>query len=209
MRSVIGIGAICLSLLSQSFVLSFSVAPKIKSHHGKWSQSTSSDVIIEDDNNFLTSDDTIRRLALKNVITIAMTGSLFFNQDALADTGAEVRGTELTPFNGLMFQYRGNDFPGLQADEINEPSISYSEFIDRMKKGEVEFVEFMAPNGDAAYVTFKSSANNKKITPIRIGEGYPIEQPRGYSSPAFAIRAVKNAGVPYKFIVPALATSRK
>jgi hypothetical protein len=53
----------------------------------------------------------------------------------------------------------------------------------------------MAPDGDAAYATFKEG-NGK---PIRIGEGYPIEQHDGWSSPAFAVRIVKDANVPYKF----------
>ena len=120
---------------------------------------------------------------------------------ASADTGAEVRGTSVNAFNGLAFQYRGSEFAGLRAEDLKgEPSIPYAEFIEKLKKGEVEYVEFLAPDGDAAYATFK----DKGGTPIRIGEGYPIEQHDGYSSPAFAIRTVKNAGVPYKFVVPAL-----
>lgn len=76
----------------------------------------------------------------------------------------------------------------------------------------MKFVEFLAPNGDAAYVTFKEgnegggSSNNK---PIRIGEGYPIEDPEGWSSPAFVIKAVAKKGVPYKFVVPGLSDSFK
>ena len=78
----------------------------------------------------------------------------------------------------------------------------------------MKFVEFLAPNGDAAYVTFKegsegaggSSSNNK---PIRIGEGYPIEDPEGWSSPAFVIKAVAKKKVPYKFVVPGLSDSFK
>ena len=50
---------------------------------------------------------------------------------------------------------------------------------------------------------------NNNGNKIRIGEGYPIEQHDGYSSPAFAIRTVKNANVPYKFVVPALAKSKQ
>jgi len=149
-----------------------------------------------------------------------------------ADSGAEVRGTAVTPFNGLAFQYRGSEFDGLKASDIDEPSVSYNEFIQRMKAGEVKFVEFLAPDGDKAYATFLGQ-DGKTQNPIRIGEGklsltsaalfrkkektfvprtnpfetlgYPIEQHDGYSSPAFAIRAVKNAGVPYKFSVPALS----
>eukprot|EP00580_Thalassiosira_gravida_P000170 CAMPEP_0201600184 /NCGR_PEP_ID=MMETSP0492-20130828/1353_1 /ASSEMBLY_ACC=CAM_ASM_000837 /TAXON_ID=420259 /ORGANISM="Thalassiosira gravida, Strain GMp14c1" /LENGTH=258 /DNA_ID=CAMNT_0048062901 /DNA_START=128 /DNA_END=904 /DNA_ORIENTATION=- len=45
--------------------------------------------------------------------------------------------------------------------------------------------------------------------PIRIGEGYPIEDPEGWSSPAFVIKAVAKKGVPYKFVVPGLGDSFK
>lgn len=121
---------------------------------------------------------------------------------ARADTGAEVRGTQLNAFNGLIFNYRGNDFNGLEAKDLDEPSISYKDFVVKLKEGGVSFVEFYAPDGDVAYATLKEDGRS-----IRIGEGYPTEQHDGYSSPAFAIRTVKNAGVPYKFVVPALKKS--
>jgi hypothetical protein len=119
---------------------------------------------------------------------------------AAAESGTDIRGTQVTPFNSLMFQYRGSDYPGLRAEDLDEPSISYGEFMDSLKSGRVSFVEFRAPDGDAAYATLQG-----RDAPIRIGEGYPVEQHDGYSSPAFAIRAVQNAGVPYKFVVPGLA----
>ena len=120
---------------------------------------------------------------------------------AASDTGPQVRGTPVTPFNSLIFQYRGSEFGGLRESDLNEPSVSYAEFCEKLKAGEVEFVEFMAPDGDAAYATFKG-----KPGAIRVGEGYPVEQHDGWSSPAFAVRTVKNAGVPFKFTVPALAS---
>ena len=89
---------------------------------------------------------------------------------ALADTGAEVRGTAVTPFNGLAFQYRGSDFGGLKAADIDEPSVSYIDFMQRLKAGEVKFVEFLAPDGDKAYATFLDK-DGKPQQPIRIGEG--------------------------------------
>jgi hypothetical protein len=115
------------------------------------------------------------------------------------------QGIQVNAFNGLIFNYRNSQFGGLEAGELNEPSVSYSDFCERLKAGEVEFVEFLAPDGDAAYVTFKPKDGQAKQAPIRIGEGYPIEQHDGWSSPAFAVRTVKNAGVPYKFTVPGLA----
>jgi hypothetical protein len=120
------------------------------------------------------------------------------------------QGIKVDAFNGLIFNYRGGDFGGLTADDVgNEPSVSYAEFNQRLAAGEVEYVEFLAPDGDKAYVTFKAKdGNDSKQTaasPIRIGEGYPIEKHDGYSSPMFCVRAVKNAGVPYKFVVPSLS----
>ena len=80
-------------------------------------------------------------------------------------------GVPLTPFNGLAFQYRGNSNNGLDASTLDEPSIPYAEFLERMDKGEVTFVEFMAPNGDKAYATFKSTEGENNSKTIRIGEG--------------------------------------
>lgn len=83
----------------------------------------------------------------------------------------------ITPFNGLIFNYRGSDDENsafLHADDLDEPSVPFKEFAERMQKGEVKFVEFLAPSGDAAYVTFKDKEGK-----IRIGEGYPIEKHDG------------------------------
>jgi hypothetical protein len=112
-------------------------------------------------------------------------------------------------------KYRGGDFGGLDASTINEPSITYADFNDKLKAGLVEFVEFLAPDGDVAYATVVVQAGGGSSTGsdasskqrLRIGEGYPVEQHDGYSSPMFCVRAVKNAGVPYKFVVPALMKS--
>ena len=141
----------------------------------------------------------------RSLLTTAAASFLTLSSPALAET-AEVRGTKITPFNSLMFQYRGSDFGGLDDADIQGPSISYADFISKMKAGEIDRVEFQAPDGDVAYCFFKDKADQ---APIRIGSGYPIEQHDGYSSPLFAVRAVKNAGVPYKFVVPALAKINK
>ena len=89
---------------------------------------------------------------------------------------------------------------------MNEPSITYADFNEKLKSGQVAFVEFLAPDGDVAYATIKTQGEGggSGSSKLRIGEGYPIEQHDGYSSPMFCVRAVKNAGVPYKFVVPAL-----
>jgi hypothetical protein len=109
-----------------------------------------------------------------------------------------------TAFNGLIFNYRGSGFNGLDASTLQEPSVPFVEFGSRLQRGEVDHVEFYAPDGDVAYVTFRKDGADTTEPPIRIGEGYPIEQHDGYSSPAFVIRALKNYNVPYKFIVPGL-----
>lgn len=118
-------------------------------------------------------------------------------------------GVPLTPFNGLAFQYRGNANNGLDATTLNEPSISYKDFLEKLDKDMVEFVEFMFPNGDTAYATLKANEGEEKPKPIRIGEGYPIEDPEGFSSPLFVVKIVKKKGVPYKFTVPAVAAYSK
>jgi len=120
-------------------------------------------------------------------------------QQKLAFAAEEVKADV---FGGLMFNYKNSKFNGLDASDLTEPSVPFLEFGDRLEKGEVVFVKFYAPDGDRAYVTFKSSEGEEK--PIRIGEGFPVEQHDGYSSPSFVVRALQNRNVPYKFVVPGL-----
>ena len=119
-----------------------------------------------------TKSDDVLSQSRRSVLTTLPSASILAMgaSVASADTGAEVRGTQVTPFNGLAFQYRGSEFGGLKATEIDEPSVSYSEFMQRLKSGEVKFVEFLAPDGDKAYVTFLGQ-DGKPQQPIRIGEG--------------------------------------
>lgn len=82
--------------------------------------------------------------------------------------------------------------------------------MEKLASDQVTFVEFLAPNGDAAYATLKSSGEGGGTDkPIRIGEGYPVEDPNGWSSPAFVVKAVAKKGVPYKFVVPGLGDAFK
>lgn len=104
-------------------------------------------------------------------------------------------------------QIAGGGSPTIDASKLNEDSIPYAEFLEKLNADQVAFVEFLAPNGDAAYATFKTAGEGEKSKPIRIGEGYPIEDPEGWSSPAFVIKAVAKKGVPYKFVVPGLSDS--
>ncbi|KAL3783129.1 hypothetical protein HJC23_012465 [Cyclotella cryptica] len=118
-------------------------------------------------------------------------------------------GVKLTPFNSLSFNYRGGSSP--TTGTLEEPSISYSDFLSKLNSDQVTFVEFLAPNGNVAYATLKQSSADGEISsaagPIRIGEGYPLEDPEGWSSPAFVIKAVAKMGVPYKFVVPGINAS--
>lgn len=151
-----------------------------------------------------------RRSVLASFLTttIAAAGmtTVLFPLQALAEAETLERGgVQLTPFNSLAFNYRGGSSPGVDATALSEPSVSYSEFLEKLNSDQVAFVEFLAPNGDAAYATFKPASEGGKSEPIRIGEGYPLEDPEGWSSPAFVIKAVAKKGVPYKFVVPGLA----
>ena len=144
---------------------------------------------------------------LTSSIVTAAGGAVLFPAAARAEAETMERGgVPLTPFNSLAFNYRGGESPTVDPSELNEPSVSYAEFLEKLSANQVTFVEFLAPNGDKAYATFKSedSSNSK---PIRIGEGYPIEDPQGWSSPAFVVKAVAKAKVPYKFVVPGLSDS--
>lgn len=139
------------------------------------------------DDNYASS----RRNAFKAILLSAgavVTASSRIPKAIAVDDDLTRGGVQLTPFNGLTFNYRGNQNNGLDASTLNEPSIPYVEFLQRLDAGEVEFVEFLAPNGDAAYATFKAKEGQEKAKPIRIGEGYPIEDPEGWSSPAFVVK---------------------
>jgi len=82
-----------------------------------------------------------------------------------------------------------NSPQGLDGSTLNEPSVPYSYFLDALDKGNVEFVEFLAPSGDKAYVTFKAIEGVcTNCRPVRIGEGYPVEQAMGIQSPAFVVK---------------------
>ncbi|KAL3765478.1 hypothetical protein ACHAWO_009323 [Cyclotella atomus] len=154
-----------------------------------------------------------RRLFLQQFSSIVIAGSgaaALSSYPVAVNAEAETMergGVQLTPFNSLAFNYRGGSSP--TAGNIKEPSVSYSDFLTKLNSDQVSFVEFLAPNGDVAYATFKQStgdgsSSSGNMEPIRIGEGYPLEDPEGWSSPAFVIKAVAKKGVPYKFVVPGI-----
>jgi len=178
----------------------------------KWSTTTKSSSFhlyskLNDDN----SDILSRRSTLGNMLglgyfTLSFAAIAKPSLSRADDDDLTRGGVKLTPFNGLAFNYKGTDSQGLDASTLDEPSIPYIKFLEELDKGNVKFVEFYAPAGNRAYVTFKAIEGvAPESPPIRIGEGYPIEDPRGFSSPAFVVKAVQRNGVPYKFTLPALA----
>lgn len=121
-----------------------------------------------------------------------------------------VVGREIRSFNSLVYNFKNSALDGgLDASKLNEPSVSFVEFGEKMKNNEVAFVEFYAPFGESAYVTFKPSKDDQNPKPIRIGQGYPTISKDSWSSPDYVIRSVSNFGVPYKFTVPLLAKYNK
>jgi hypothetical protein len=124
-----------------------------------------------------------------------------------------VVGREIRSFNGLIYSFQNTSLDGgLDGSKIKEPSVPFIEFGEAMKNNQVAFVEFMAPYGEEAYVTFKPKEGGKEKEspkPIRIGQGYPTMSKNSWSSPDYVIRSVSNFGVPYKFTVPMLARYNK
>lgn len=124
-----------------------------------------------------------RRQMLKNGAAALFTGAAIVapkDADALVYPMAEggfklgskdsVVGREIRSFNGLIYNFKNTALDGgLDASKLNEPNVSFIEFGEKMKNGEVAFVEFIAPFGEKAYVTFKDK-DGKKSEPIRIGE---------------------------------------
>jgi hypothetical protein len=127
----------------------------------------------------------------------------------LGDTNSVV-GREMRSFNSLVYNFKNSALDGgLDASKLNEPSISFVDFGEKMKNGEVTFVEFFAPFGETAYATLKAKEGESAAKPIRIGQGYPTMAKDSWSSPDYVIRSVSNFGVPYKFTVPLLAKYNK
>mmetsp|Transcript_5327 Transcript_5327/g.7766 ORF Transcript_5327/g.7766 Transcript_5327/m.7766 type:complete len:225 (+) Transcript_5327:56-730(+) len=206
--------ALGINAFSSSFVINPIHGNRIDHSIHHHARTTNDELICGDEKNDIQQSVSLlqRRSLLvnaANLIASTAVASISSKPCLAVDDDLTRGGVPLTPFNGLAFNYRGNDFNGLDASTIDEPTISYQDFLDKLDKEEVVFVEFMAPDGDVAYATFKTGtteADSSSLTkPIRIGEGYPIEDHGGWSSPAFVVKIVKKKGVPYKFTVPGLA----
>ena len=145
--------------LITAFSVSFSFVPeRTWSNNGRLESSTTASMQPTNDN------DSSRRSFLSSALFLPSLLSMPLSSRAVQEPEYR-QGIEVTAFNGLIFNYRGGDFQGLDASTLNEPSVPYKEFCERLTKGEVQFVEFMAPDGDAAYVTFKPKEGEGKDLP--------------------------------------------
>ena len=202
---------VCLFLMLFFFFLCFVAnsafsSPKLNQSNKQYYKQSQLKSNALDDNekeNTMTSSLLSRRNVFKSISLLTSSGAFIIassptSVSAIVDDDLTRGGVQLTPFNGLTFNYRnGNVNNGLDASTLDEISIPYDDFLKRLDNDEVEFVEFLAPNGDAAYVTFKAKEGEDKSKPIRIGEGYPIEDPEGWSSPAFVVKVSNGGSISY------------
>ncbi|CAN0408085.1 unnamed protein product [Ectocarpus sp. 12 AP-2014] len=93
-------------------------------------------------------------------------------------------------------EFQGLDYPGAPAP-TDEDSITFKSFLQSLDKGLVTKVDFLA-GGEKAYAFVKPDAAGE-ATRIRVGEGYPDEQGKGWSSPLWVVRALNDRNVPYHF----------
>lgn len=87
---------------------------------------------------------------------------------------------------------REQDYPGAPAP-TDEDSITFKSFLESLDKGLVTKVDFLN-GGNKAYAFVKKSGDGE-ATRIRVGEGYPDEQGKGWSSPLWVVRALNDRNV--------------
>lgn len=96
--------------------------------------------------------------------------------------------------------YQGQDFNG--APKPNEPSVDMGAFLKAVDEKRVVKVELL-DGGNIAYATIRdaSTAEGSSEAPatnrLRIGEGFPIDNPKAWSSPLFVVRILKDKQIPY------------
>lgn len=92
--------------------------------------------------------------------------------------------------------YGGIGFGGMAAP-TDEDSIPFVDFTAQLKdpdaKSKISRVDIYGSAGDKVYVTY---ADGKKI---RLGEGTPIEDDKGWSSSLWLVRILDNVSVPHTY----------
>mmetsp|Transcript_5240 Transcript_5240/g.9234 ORF Transcript_5240/g.9234 Transcript_5240/m.9234 type:complete len:213 (-) Transcript_5240:100-738(-) len=121
---------------------------------------------------------------------------------SLVQPAAAYEADEINVFNSICMGFgcgAFNDptFAGAPKP-ADEDSISYMDFLKQLDAGKVEKVDFFE-NGNRAYAYLRGDAEGTAGTRIRIGEGYPIDQTKGWSSPLWVVRSLENKKVPYQF----------
>lgn len=92
--------------------------------------------------------------------------------------------------------YGGQDFTGMAAP-AGEESLPFADFIAQLKDkasvAKISGVDIYGAGGDRVYVSF---SDGKKM---RLGEGLPIDDSKGWSSPLWLVRILDNARVPHTY----------
>jgi len=121
----------------------------------------------------------------------------------VAVAAEERQGIGLTPLNSLQFNYQGGDSPPPAQPDLdpNELQISYEQFLKLLTDKKIVRAEFKNA-GRACYVQVEGVDKM-----VRIGANYPLEDPKGWSSPSFVIRSLEDKQVPYKYLVEGLGAN--
>lgn len=105
--------------------------------------------------------------------------------------------------NSLQFNYQNSDAPPPADPSLdkNELQITYDQFLSLLTDKKIKKAEFSSA-GNVCYVEVEGVGKM-----VRIGEGYPVEDPKGWSSPSFVIRSLKDKNVPYEYKVVGLGSN--
>lgn len=108
--------------------------------------------------------------------------------------------------------YNGVDFNG--ASKPDEPNIDMPSFLKAVDERRVVDVELL-DGGNIAYATVRQAsaaeggADSPATARLRIGEGFPVENGKTWSSPLWVVRILKDKQIPYtlKFDFAGAATA--
>ncbi|KAG8457338.1 hypothetical protein KFE25_014067 [Diacronema lutheri] len=92
--------------------------------------------------------------------------------------------------------YNGQGFGGMAAP-TDEATMPFAQFAAQLKDPEqrarVAKVDIYGAGGDKVYVSFADG------TKARLGEGLPIDDSNGWSSPLWLVRILDNVNVPHAY----------